>query len=40
MYLLSRAAHKDFIEILKENIDRLPKGGVVYCFKGSVEELH
>ena len=40
MYLLSRDAHEDFMEILNENKKMMTKGGVVYNFKGSVKELN
>jgi TatD DNase family protein len=43
LFLHSRAAHEDFVALLKEafgpKLARLEKGGVVHSFTGSVEEM-
>ncbi|KAL2073913.1 hypothetical protein VTL71DRAFT_11239 [Oculimacula yallundae] len=39
LFLHSRAAHADFLRLLSEHEDRLPKRGVVHSFTGSVEEM-
>lgn len=39
LFLHSRAAHADFIGLLKERLERLPRRGVVHSFTGSVEEM-
>ena len=38
MYLHSRAAEYDFINIMKQNLSKIP-GGVVHSFTGSLTEL-
>lgn len=42
LFLHSRAAHKDFVSLLKstfgETLERLQRGGVVHSFTGTVEE--
>jgi TatD DNase family protein len=43
LFLHSRAAHADFVRLLKEafgpQLERLEKGGVVHSFTGTVEEM-
>jgi TatD DNase family protein len=39
LFLHSRAAHPDFIRLLREYQDRLPKRGVVHSFTGTREEM-
>lgn len=43
LFLHSRAAHEDFVRLLKEafgeKLERLEKGGVVHSFTGTVEEM-
>ncbi|UPK89794.1 hypothetical protein LCI18_000729 [Fusarium solani-melongenae] len=43
LFLHSRAAHTDFVRLLKdafgEKLERLEKGGVVHSFTGTVEEM-
>ncbi|CZT12608.1 related to deoxyribonuclease [Rhynchosporium graminicola] len=39
LFLHSRAAHADFLSLLSEHVDRLPKRGVVHSFTGSLEEM-
>ncbi|KAM7194886.1 hypothetical protein V8F20_007751 [Naviculisporaceae sp. PSN 640] len=43
LFLHSRAAHQDFVRLLKEafgeKLERLEKGGVVHSFTGTVEEM-
>jgi TatD DNase family protein len=43
LFLHSRAAHADFVRLLKEafgeRLERLEKGGVVHSFTGTVEEM-
>ncbi|PBP16815.1 deoxyribonuclease Tat-D [Diplocarpon rosae] len=39
LFLHSRAAHADFIRILSDYADRLPKRGVVHSFTGTLEEM-
>ena len=43
LFLHSRAAHADFVRLLKdafgEKLERLEKGGVVHSFTGTVEEM-
>ncbi|KAJ4306679.1 hypothetical protein N0V88_000043 [Collariella sp. IMI 366227] len=43
LFLHSRAAHEDFVRLLKEafgpRLERLEKGGVVHSFTGTVEEM-
>ncbi|CZT44852.1 related to deoxyribonuclease [Rhynchosporium secalis] len=39
LFLHSRAAHADFLSLLSEHEDRLPKRGVVHSFTGSLEEM-
>ncbi|GAB1313600.1 hypothetical protein MFIFM68171_03810 [Madurella fahalii] len=43
LFLHSRAAHADFVRLLKEGfgerLERLEKGGVVHSFTGTVEEM-
>lgn len=43
LFLHSRAAHADFVSLLKvsfgEKLERLERGGVVHSFTGSLEEL-
>ncbi|OLN92059.1 Deoxyribonuclease Tat-D 1 [Colletotrichum chlorophyti] len=42
LFLHSRAAHEDFVRLLKEkfgdNLEKLEKGGVVHSFTGTIEE--
>lgn len=42
LFLHSRAAHRDFVSLLKEKfgekLERLEKGGVVHSFTGTIEE--
>ncbi|KAH6891188.1 hypothetical protein B0T10DRAFT_458587 [Thelonectria olida] len=44
LFLHSRAAHADFVRLLKEafgeNLEKLEKGGVVHSFTGTGEEMH
>ena len=39
LFLHSRACHEDFEHIMKANLDRLPKRGLVHSFTGSIEEM-
>ncbi|KAG4443379.1 hypothetical protein IFR05_001168 [Cadophora sp. M221] len=39
LFLHSRAAHSDFLHLLSEHEDKLPKRGVVHSFTGSLEEM-
>jgi TatD DNase family protein len=39
LYLHSRLAGNDFVDIIKANRAKFPAGGVVNCFRGSIEEL-
>ncbi|KAH0494399.1 hypothetical protein TgHK011_001019 [Trichoderma gracile] len=43
LFLHSRAAHRDFVDLLKrafgESLERLEKGGVVHSFTGTIEEM-
>ncbi|OIW27583.1 hypothetical protein CONLIGDRAFT_579164 [Coniochaeta ligniaria NRRL 30616] len=43
LFLHSRAAHRDFVRLLKDafgpRLERLEKGGVVHSFTGTVEEM-
>lgn len=43
LFLHSRAAHQDFVSLLKANfgerLERLERGGVVHSFTGTVEEM-
>lgn len=39
LFLHSRAAHADFVNLLKERLPHLPARGVVHSFTGSVEEM-
>ncbi|PTB67568.1 hypothetical protein BBK36DRAFT_1115973 [Trichoderma citrinoviride] len=43
LFLHSRAAHRDFVNLLKgafgERLERLEKGGVVHSFTGTIEEM-
>ncbi|KAK3490209.1 uncharacterized protein B0T23DRAFT_429335 [Neurospora hispaniola] len=43
LFLHSRAAHRDFVDCLKEafgpNLEKLEKGGVVHSFTGTLEEM-
>jgi TatD DNase family protein len=43
LFLHSRAAHEDFVALLKEafgsRLERLEKGGVVHSFTGSIDEM-
>jgi TatD DNase family protein len=39
LFLHSRAAHDDFLRMLSEREDRLPKRGVVHSFTGTREEM-
>ncbi|KAI5466971.1 hypothetical protein BGZ63DRAFT_430404 [Mariannaea sp. PMI_226] len=44
LFLHSRAAHSDFVRLLKEafgeKLEKLEKGGVVHSFTGTAEEMH
>lgn len=44
LFLHSRAAHSDFVSLLKaafgDRLERLEKGGVVHSFTGTAEEMH
>ena len=40
LFLHSRAAAEDFERLLKPKLERLPKGGLVHSFTGSVEEMN
>lgn len=44
LFLHSRAAHADFVRLLKdafgEKLERLERGGVVHSFTGTAEEMH
>ena len=44
LFLHSRAAHEDFVRLLKkvlgENLEKIEKGGLVHSFTGTVEEMH
>ncbi|KKA27481.1 hypothetical protein TD95_001972 [Thielaviopsis punctulata] len=43
LFLHSRAAHRDFVDLLKKHfgdkLERLQKGGVVHSFTGTIEEM-
>ncbi|KAL5324706.1 hypothetical protein ACEPPN_009254 [Leptodophora sp. 'Broadleaf-Isolate-01'] len=39
LFLHSRAAHSDFLRLLSEHENKLPKRGVVHSFTGSLEEM-
>lgn len=39
LFLHSRAAHTDFVRLLNERKDQLPRRGVVHSFTGTVEEM-
>lgn len=39
LFLHSRAAHEDFIRLLNERKDKLPKRGVVHSFTGTMDEM-
>lgn len=39
LFLHSRACHEDFERIMKENLDKLPKRGLVHSFTGTIEEM-
>ncbi|TGO84399.1 hypothetical protein BPOR_0509g00060 [Botrytis porri] len=39
LFLHSRAAHEDFVRILKARLEELPKRGVVHSFTGTKEEM-
>lgn len=39
LFLHSRAAHADFMRLLKEREGKLPKKGVVHSFTGTMEEM-
>lgn len=39
LFLHSRAAHADFERLLKPRLEKLPKGGLVHSFTGTVEEM-
>jgi TatD DNase family protein len=39
LFLHSRAAHEDFVRLLKERLEKLPKRGVVHSFTGTVVEM-
>ncbi|KAL7944475.1 hypothetical protein V8C42DRAFT_326873 [Trichoderma barbatum] len=43
LFLHSRAAHRDFVDLLKgafgDKLERLEKGGVVHSFTGTIEEM-
>lgn len=43
LFLHSRAAHRDFVDLLKkhygEKLERLEKGGVVHSFTGTLDEM-
>jgi TatD DNase family protein len=39
LFLHSRAAHADFVRLLKEREDSLPRRGVVHSFTGTMEEM-
>ncbi|KAH8685426.1 hypothetical protein BGZ60DRAFT_395161 [Tricladium varicosporioides] len=39
LFLHSRAAHEDFVRILSEREDKLPKRGVVHSFTGTISEM-
>jgi TatD DNase family protein len=39
LFLHSRAAHEDFVRLLNERKDKLPRRGVVHSFTGTIEEM-
>lgn len=39
LFLHSRACHKDFERIMRANLDKLPKRGLVHSFTGTLEEM-
>lgn len=39
LFLHSRAAHADFVRLLKPRLKLLPKGGLVHSFTGTMEEM-
>lgn len=39
LFLHSRAAHADFVRLLKERLDKLPRRGVVHSFTGTEAEM-
>ena len=39
LFLHSRAAHEDFSRLIRKYLPRVPKGGCVHSFTGSVEEM-
>ena len=39
LFLHSRAAHADFVGLLRERLDKLPRRGVVHSFTGTAEEM-
>jgi TatD DNase family protein len=39
LFLHSRAAHHDFVRLLRQRLERLPKRGVVHSFTGTMEEM-
>jgi TatD DNase family protein len=39
LFLHSRACHEDFERIMKANLDKLPKRGLVHSFTGTTEEM-
>ena len=39
LFLHSRAAHSDFVRLLKERLEKLPKRGVVHSFTGTIAEM-
>lgn len=39
LFLHSRAAHGDFVRLLKPRLKMLPKGGLVHSFTGTMEEM-
>jgi TatD DNase family protein len=39
LFLHSRACHEDFERIMKANLDKLPKRGLVHSFTGTLQEM-
>lgn len=39
LFLHSRACHEDFERIMRANLDKLPKRGLVHSFTGTLEEM-
>lgn len=39
LFLHSRACHEDFERIMKANLDKLPKRGLVHSFTGTIDEM-